>query len=68
MSKGQKENTFLRVRGLLADELIMNMKIQKVYGYLFEGSQLERDYIKLDTRYRNENHLNKVLPNRNKNK
>jgi hypothetical protein len=64
MDKIKKQNTFLRVRNLLADELIINLRIQKIYGSLFEGSQLEREYIKLDTRYRNENHLNKVLPNR----
>ena len=55
-----KETSFLRVRNLLADELILNLKNQKLYGPLFEGSDLEREFIKLDTRYRNEKHLKKI--------
>jgi hypothetical protein len=56
----RKQNSFLMVRNLLADELIMNLKIQKVYGSLFEGSDLEREFIKLDSRFKNEKHLKKI--------
>lgn len=58
-----KENSFLRVRNLLADELIINLKLQKDYDFLnisFEGSQLEKDFIKLDSRWKNIKHLNKI--------
>jgi len=70
ITKQRKENSFLMVRCLLADEVILNMRMQKHYvsiGVSFEGSQLEKEFIKIDTRYRNENHLNKIIPNRNKN-
>jgi len=61
--KIQKENSFIAVRNLLADALILNLKLQKEYYYLkvnFEGSELEREYIKLDSRYKNEKHLLKI--------
>jgi hypothetical protein len=60
----KKQNSFLRVRHLLADELIMNFRLQKIYGSLFEGSELEREFCKLETRYRNETHLKKININR----
>ena len=58
-----KQDSFLRVRGLLADELIFNMQLQRQYNALnisFEGSELEREFVKLESRWRNENHLNKI--------
>jgi hypothetical protein len=61
--KMQKENSFLAVRNLLADALILNIKLQREYDYLnvnFEGSELEKEYVKLDTRYKNEIHLLKI--------
>ena len=61
----KKQNSFLRVRNLLADELIMNFKLQKLYGNLFEGSELEREFVKLSFRYANEKHLKKININRN---
>lgn len=59
----QKQNSFMAVRNLLADALILNLKLQKEYDFLkvnFEGSELEKDYVKLDTRYKNEKHLLKI--------
>ena len=67
MSKEFKQLSFLRVRNLLADELILNLRTQKIYGNLFEGSELEKEFIKLETRYKNEKHLNKVWTNRDLN-
>jgi len=61
----KKQNSFLRVRHLLADELIINFRLQKIYGSLFEGSELEKEFCKLETRYRNEKHLKKIGINRN---
>jgi hypothetical protein len=61
--KMQKQNSFMAVRNLLADALILNLKLQKEYDFLkvnFEGSELEKDYVKLDTRYKNEKHLLKI--------
>ena len=60
LKKLRKENSFLSVRNLLADELIINLKFHKIYGTLFEGSELEREFVKLHTRYFNEKHLNKI--------
>ena len=59
----QKQNSFMAVRNLLADALILNLKLQKEYDFLkvnFEGSELEKDYVKLHTRYKNEKHLLKI--------
>ena len=61
--KIQKENSFMAVRNLLADALILNLKLQREYDYLnvnFEGSELEKEYVKLDSRYKNETHLLKI--------
>jgi len=63
LTKQRKENSFLAVRNLLADALILNLRLQNQYTILnvsFEGSELEKEYVKIDTRYQNEIHLNKL--------
>ncbi len=63
INKMRKENSFLLVRNLLADALILNLKLQRQYEFLkisFEGSELEKQFIKLETRYRNETHLKRI--------
>jgi hypothetical protein len=58
--KHEKEMSFMMVRNLLADALILNLKLQKEYDFLnvpFEGSNLEKEYVKLDSRYKNNTHL-----------
>ena len=58
--KIKKQNSFMAVRNLLADALILNLKLQKEYDFLnvpFEGSNLEKEYVKLDSRYKNNTHL-----------
>ena len=53
----QKEKSFLRVHSLLITELHNNMETQKALskaGISFEGTELEKEFVKLDTRFRHQ--------------